>query len=373
MHQRLDEFGIDFAVLFPSRALPMVSIPQAELRQVAIRALNRYHAELYAEFSDRMTPVSVIPTHTPEEALAELEYVARELSCKTVMLNGIVHRPVETGGTRLDTLATDSEYDYEPLWRKLVELRVAPTFHASGQGWGSRRSPTSYVYNHIGSFAAGGEAMCKSIFLGGVTRRFPGLCFAFMEGGVGYACNLYADLVSHWEKRNGRSIRSLDPSSLDLVEMKRLLEEWGDERIRAHIPQIEARLAAGEPRPPVLDEFESLQVEHAEDLRELFAPRFYFGCEADDLMVPWAFNERLNPLGARLRPMFSSDIGHWDVPDMSGVVAEAYELVEHGHLDRDEFRVFAFENAVRFYTCLDPRFFEGTRIEKEAAEVLATS
>ena len=35
--------------------------------------------------------------------------------------------------------------------------------------------PSNYVYNHIGHFAAVGEALCKSLLLGGVTRRFPEL------------------------------------------------------------------------------------------------------------------------------------------------------------------------------------------------------
>jgi predicted TIM-barrel fold metal-dependent hydrolase len=120
-------------------------------------------------------PVAVVPTHTPEEAIAELEFVGRELNAKAVMLNGIVHRPLADGSKRTDTLAFDSAYDYDPVWQKLVDLRIVPVFHTSGQGWGSRRSPSSYVYNHIGSFAASGEAVCKGLFLGGVTRRFPQL------------------------------------------------------------------------------------------------------------------------------------------------------------------------------------------------------
>ena len=371
MYERLDEFGLDFAMLFPSRALPMVSIPEAELRQLAIRALNVYLTRIYAEFADRLRPVTVLPAHTPDEAIAELEYVTTELGSKSVLINGAVHRPLETGGTRLDTLGMDSEHDYEPLWRALVERRVSPTFHASGQGWGSRRSPSSYVYNHIGSFAASGEAICKSLFLGGVTRRHPSLCFALLEGGVGYACNLWADLVSHWEKRNARAIHDLDPAQLDPVEMKKLFDQYADADTRAAWPQIEPWLTRGEPAPEPLDEFAAIGAESVDALRELFVPRFYFGCEADDPMVAWAFAEKLNPGGARLRPMFSSDVGHWDVTRMADVVAEAWELVDDGHLDADQFRAFTFENAVRFYACLDPTFFEGTRIEREAAQVLA--
>jgi len=50
---------------------------------------------------------------------------------------------------------------------------------------------------------------------------------------------------------------------------------------------------------------------------------------------------RANPL-ARAHGLFSSDIGHFDVPDMTEVVPEAYELVEHGLLDDDDFRDFMF-------------------------------
>jgi len=371
MYERLEEFGIDFVMLFPSRALPMVSIPEAELRQLAIRALNVYHSRLYDEFKHRMRPVAVIPAHTPEEAIAELEFVSTELGVKSVLINGIVHRPLETGGTRLDTLGLDSEYDYEPLWRKLVEHRVSPSFHSSGQGWGSRRSPTSYVHNHIGSFGASAEAICRSLFLDGVTKRHPELCFALLEGGVGYACNLYADLVSHWKKRNGDAIQSLDPALIDISEMRHYFEQYGNEPMRDAMEPIADWLAQGEKRPEQLDEFEAVGAKTVDELRDLFVGHFYFGCEADDPMVAWAFNDKLNPAGAQLRPMFSSDMGHWDVPYMDAVLTEAFALVTDGHLDLEQFRTFTFENAVRFYACLDPGFFDGTAVEAEAAAVLA--
>ena len=54
-----------------------------------------------------------------------------------------------------------------------------------------------------------------------------------------------------------------------------------------------------------------------EDIRDLFVPSFYFGCEADDPANAWAFTDRRIPFGARLHAIFGSDIGHWDVPDMT--------------------------------------------------------
>ena len=77
------------------------------------------------------------------------------------------------------------------------------------------------------------------------------------------------------------------------------------------------------------------------------------------------------PLSARLQPMFSSDIGHWDVPDMAKVLVEAHELVEDGHITDDDFRESTFTNPVKFYASTNPEFFKGTRVEAEATALLA--
>ena len=52
---------------------------------------------------------------------------------------------------------------------------------------------------------------------------------------------------------------------------------------------------------------------------------------------------------------------------------EAYELVEDGHITADDFRDFTFANAVRLWGTQNPRFFEGTRVAKQAATVLAAA
>jgi hypothetical protein len=120
-----------------------------------------------------------------------------------------------------------------------------------------------------------------------------------------------------------------------------------------------------------VDDYFRCRIERKGDIKDLFVPRFYFGCEADDPTNAWAFNSRANPMSARLNAIFSSDIGHFDVPDMSAVVPEAYELVERGLLDDDDFRDFMFANAVRFWGEVNPDFFKGTAVEKAAAAVLA--
>jgi hypothetical protein len=96
---------------------------------------------------------------------------------------------------------------------------------------------------------------------------------------------------------------------------------------------------------------------------------FHFGCEADDPINAWAFNAKVNPYGARLKAIFSSDISHWDVPNMAEVVEEAYELVEKGVITETDFRDFVFGNPVSFFGGMNPDFFKGTVVEDEANKI----
>ena len=82
-----------------------------------------------------------------------------------------------------------------------------------------------------------------------------------------------------------------------------------------------------------------------------------------------AFNTTVNPFGAELNAMMGSDIAHWDVPDMTEVLEEAWEMVEHGWIDEDAFREFTFTNPVRFYTGTNPAFFKGTVVEAAVDEL----
>ena len=119
-----------------------------------------------------------------------------------------------------------------------------------------------------------------------------------------------------------------------------------------------------------LDEFARAAIEKLNDFLTLFVERFYFGCEADDPLVAWAFADKVNPLGARFRPIFGSDISHWDVPDMTEPVAEACELVERGVIGAGESPRPHVPNPVRLHGGANPRFFDGTVVADAAAAEL---
>jgi hypothetical protein len=93
------------------------------------------------------------------------------------------------------------------------------------------------------------------------------------------------------------------------------------------------------------------------------------GCEADDPMNAVAFG-KVNPFGARINAIFSSDVSHFDVSDMRMVLPEAHELVEDGLITADDFRDFTFANAVRLWGMQNPDFFKGTVVARQAAKGL---
>jgi predicted TIM-barrel fold metal-dependent hydrolase len=383
LYERLDDLGLDFCVVYPTAGLGYYRLPPDKLRRALCRAYNVFTADQFRPYNDRIIPAAIIPMYTPEEAIEELEFVSRQLGIKVVMLGSLIRRPIPAlvqdhpEAAKFvewyDPIAIDSEHDYDPVWAKLRELRIAPSFHNGARSILLRNSPSNFCYNHIGHFASASEAMAKAIFFGGVTRRFPELNFAFLEGGVGWACSLFADLIGHWEKRKLGALENTNPASLDRAGLLALVEKYGKPTVVEAVRRGEGLDDNGDGTGgvPDLDDYARCQITSKQDFHDLYVKRFFFGCEADDPINAWAFNRKANPMRARLNAFFSSDIGHFDVPDMTEVVPEAYELVEHGLLDDDDFRDFMFTNAVRFWGELNPDFFKGTVVEKQAAEVLA--
>lgn len=387
LRERLDDFGIDFAIIYSTMGIFLPRIENAEMRQATCRALNVMIKEIMEGHRDRLTGVAAIPTYTPQEAIVELDYAVGVLKHKAVNLESRAVRPVPEVerkapelaryATWLDTLAFESKYDYDPVWRRCAELKVAVASH-SDEVWGGRNA-NNFIFNHLGSFAAAGELFCKALVLGGVTQRFPQLNFGFLEGGVAWACELYNGLVSRAEKRNRDSIQNYNPAHIDHAVMQEMFGRYGADLIKASkiphrfdpllVPNAAAMGGFDEPSDMV-DEFSISQIKSGEDVRDLFVPHLYFGCEADDRLVAVAFDSRVNAFGANLKAMFSSDIGHWDVLDMRDTVHEAHELLEDEILTAEQFRSFTFVNPAMFHARVNSGFFVDTVVEGAVSKLL---
>ena len=168
-----------------------------------------------------------------------------------------------------------------------------------------------------------------------VGKRPQGLRFAFLEGGVGWARQLFGDLIEHWERRSAKALERMHPDKLDRAKLMSLVEKYGYDDIaaalreRGGLPDPEQAFLTGGVEN--IDDFSACQITRKEDWVDLYAKPYYFGCEADDRMNATAFG-RNNPFGSKLNAIFSSDIGHFDVIDMRHPLPEAYELVEDGHI-----------------------------------------
>ena len=383
LNERLPELGIDFAVMYPSFGLTINAIADDDLSRAAARAYNRMTADMFAPFAARFAPVAIIPARTPDSAIQELEYAVGELGYKAIMLRGNQERAIPGAAEGIDpqkaayycdTIALDSPYDYDPFWKRCVELGVAVTQHSGSTRWTDRASISNFTFNHVGHFAESNHAFARSVFLGGVARRYPTLNFGFMEGGVSWACQMCGDLIEHWEKRRREALQY--PNATGIDELRALIDRYGDAKLKRSADAILNNLDAFRPecsleelsRPEhVVDDFEASGVNSKNDIRAVFSRNFFFGCEADDRATLWAFDPRM---GVRLRPVFSSDFTHFDVPDFSEVIPEAFEMVEKGYVTDQDFREFTFTNAALLHTGNNPDFFKGTVVEQAVADEL---
>ncbi|GAA5231531.1 amidohydrolase family protein [Verticiella sediminum] len=390
--ERLEEQGADYSVLFPNDVLAPLGAGN-EYRQPLHRAINHYHADVYRKYADRLTPVAGIPLNTPQEGIEELEFAVKTLGLKVINIAGGVKRPIPAVAEKYppaehplvaryahytDFYGIDSEYDYDPFWQKVVELGVPVTTHYGSQGWTGRQSISNYMYNHIGHFADGSQAFAKALFFGGVTRRFPQLRVALLEGGADWGVHVYAHLVDRWEKRNRVAVQQYNPANADLDLLEDLFRRYGGEltdgrpvnrdTLLVDSLGISALPHSREPNEDEIDDFALAGIERVEDIKARWVDSFYFGSEADDRTVAAAFNDKVNPLGTKINAIWSSDVGHWDVPDLTEPLAESWDLVEQGVIGAADFKALVFDNPYRFYTQANADFFKGTAVERIAAQ-----
>ncbi|MBT2304070.1 amidohydrolase family protein [Variovorax paradoxus] len=396
LYERLAEQGSDYSILFPNDVLSPAAAG-GEFRQPLHRAINHFHADQYRAYADRLTPVAGIPLYTPQEGIEELEFAVKTLGLKVINIAGGVRRPIRAIADKypakehpeiakqvgyIDFYGIDSEYDYDPFWAKVVELGVPVTTHYGSQGWTGRQSISNYMNNHIGHFADGSQAFAKALFFGGVTRRFPGLRVGLLEGGADWGAHVYTHLVDRWEKRNRVAVRNYDPAEADIDLLESLFERYGADFLKGRTLDkstllrdslgISALPHSREPDESEIDDFALAGIEKVEDIRARWVDNFYFGSEADDRTVAAAFNTRVNPLGAKINAIWSSDVGHWDVPEFTEPLAESWDLVEQGVIGAADFKALVFDNPHRFYTEANPRFFEGTEVGRKLAAAATT-
>jgi len=216
--------------------------------------LNQFAIDTWAEYADRVNADRRDPDAYAGEAIAELEHCKEDRN-----QGGRARQPDpasipeadKLGVSRryacwLDVLGIDSLYDYDPVWRKCEELGYPanlPLGRIELSVCAIRSA--NFVYNHIGHFGEAGDAVAKALFIGGVTRRFPRLRFAFLEGGVAWGCALLAALIGHWEKRNKESISGTESANLDREGLAAFFKQYASPQMSAKFAEFDAMMMKG--------------------------------------------------------------------------------------------------------------------------------
>src|SRR5205807_30100 len=129
-YERLDDFGVDFCLLYTSLGLFHINNADEQIRRGVSRAVNLMNAEMFAPYRDRIAPAAVVPVYTPEEAIEEATYAVTAPGFKVIMISNHVKRPIpalaravadpSTVRYSIDSLGYESLHDYDRFWRACV-------------------------------------------------------------------------------------------------------------------------------------------------------------------------------------------------------------------------------------------------------------
>ena len=291
--------------------------------------------------SDRLTPAAVIPMHTPEEAIEELDFAIGELGLKAVVFAGDVLRPVPAVRRRAsrsratvlyqDCFGIDSPFDYDPVWRKCIELKVAPTFHSGPIGWGTPRVVHAAPVQPDRRLRRGRRGARQGAVLRRRDAAVPEAAPRLPRG----RRHLGAELVLPHDRALGEAQRRSDHDPRPGAPRHRA--------VRRADRQVRPSAGAGDPRPGraglalvrssrgARRLARRASIEHERRSPSCFVPHFYFGCEGDDRMVAAALRHERSIRSARASTRCSAPTSATSTStDMREVVRKAYETGRRG-------------------------------------------
>jgi predicted TIM-barrel fold metal-dependent hydrolase len=198
------EEGIDLAVLYPSRGLNLLSVP--DLEPLFAAALARAYNDWLYDFCQadpvRMIGAGMISPFDIDGAIQECERCVRESGFRAIFLRANIvnghnwHEPY-----------------YEPLWAALEELGVPLGFHEAYNSL-ARQAGDNFGYDFMlrHTYAHPVEQMLAvgAFCGGGVLDRHPKLKVAFLEGNCGWLPFLLWRLDEHWEQYGDQWAPGLD-------------------------------------------------------------------------------------------------------------------------------------------------------------------
>lgn len=223
----MKRMGVDVQVIAPAPAQQHYWAD--EERQVALsRVQNEDLAALAAQDSKRFVAMGTLPMHFPKRAIDEAVHAVETLGLRAFQID-----------SRVEALEL-SDPSFDPLYKRLAELRAPLFVHPLGFSHGQRLGPF-FMVNTVAQPLE--ETIAISHFiLGGVLDRHPDLHVIIAHGGGFYP--FYAGRFDHaWKARpEVRKLCPHPPSAylkrfwydtcvFDPVLIARLVETVGADRV----------------------------------------------------------------------------------------------------------------------------------------------
>jgi uncharacterized protein len=192
--EAMDIEGIDMAVLYPTRGLRALVVPDMDAGFAAAmsRAYNSWLYDFCARNPARLVGAGMISPYDMNDAVGEAQRCRRDLGFRAVFL-------------RSNPLVDQQWHDsyYEPLWDALEELNLSLGFHEStgtGKNQLGQRLEPNLMLRRV--YAQPFEQMMAlgSFCAGGVLARHPRLRVAFLEANCSWLPWLLWRLDEGWER-----------------------------------------------------------------------------------------------------------------------------------------------------------------------------
>ena len=162
--------GIDFQLIFPT-AIDIPSQNPGPLGAAVARAYNDWAFKLVAGYSDRLSPVAMMPAGCPKEMPNELGHCIKELGCKAA------HLVSYTKEQQMDDPV------FFPFYEAAQELNIPLFCHPSTLGDDGTliNRQTHFFPMHILGRPLNCAAPLVAMVLGGIFEKYPRLKVVFFE------------------------------------------------------------------------------------------------------------------------------------------------------------------------------------------------
>lgn len=170
----LDRAHVERSVMFTTEGLSVGFIQLPDVAVNLCRAYNDYIHDRYVRLSDRLHPMALIPMQNPKEAARELRRAVGKLGLPGAMLPS-TGLPLHLG----------HEY-WDPVYEAAADLDCALGVHGGSNRGAGIDTFSVFTASHVLHHSVPLMNALVSLIYHGVCDRYPGLRFAFLEGGCGW-------------------------------------------------------------------------------------------------------------------------------------------------------------------------------------------